>query len=90
MLNFVNLDGVEATIPEATVTWLNSINYSEQILLRGKVGCSELGMFTGKSERIGVVAFSNSTRTYAHVLLDDNTTLDGSFILWDDFTFSLS
>jgi hypothetical protein len=90
MLSFVNLDGVKAQIPEETVNRLKSFNYSDQILLRGKVGCSELGMFTGKAECVGVVAFSNSTRTYAHVLLDDNTILDGSFTLQDDFSFSLS
>ena len=88
---FTNLDGVQAEpLVVNCLPWLQERGYAEQVPLRGVVGFTELAMHCQVTERVGIVAFTNKARTYAFVLLDDGSFIDGCFDLRADGTFSVS
>lgn len=91
---FTNLDGLTVTTNESAdhyIAYLKSQGYTREIALRGKVGWSELGLHTRKHEHVGIVAFVREDRqTYAYVILNDGSFLDGSFHLFESGEFSLS
>ena len=89
---YCNLDGIQATpqVPRY-VDYLRHQGYSKEIQLRGTVGFSELGLWTGTASKVGIVAFVRPSReNYAYVLLADGTMTDGCFHRFDDGRFGLS
>ena len=89
-----NLDGIQAQPSAYTLDYLKSIvnrGYSREVMVRGTVGYSELGMHTRKADRVGIVAFCRpDSDSYAYVLLDDGSVLDGCFHLFESHAFTLS
>lgn len=86
MLNsFTSLDGVQIDLTPDDLYLLDSLfyrmrsGYRNIIPLAGAPGYTELCMHVGCANRRGVVAFVNDDQTYAYVLFEDKSVVDGSF-----------
>lgn len=90
---YVNLDGVAVTLDGYNLQRFNDIwqrGYMRADSLRGKVGCSELGVHTRTTEKAGIMALVSSSGNYAYVLLEDGTWLDGCYTRFADGSFSVA
>lgn len=92
---FTNLDGNLLVVDGSNAAYIDYIRfhagYSREIPLRGKIGHSELAMFTHNADREAFVAFVRpNNEGYAYVLMDDGKLLDGAFHRFEDGSCSVA
>jgi hypothetical protein len=75
---------------KAFVKYAHMWNLKTPVDVRGVFGASELCMHVGMVDLVAIYALANETKTYALVLAENGRTVDGSFHLFSDNTFSVS
>lgn len=92
-ISYHDLPYTHPLMSEWTFRWIRvcqGMGLRNLVMLQGRFGYSELCMHVGFAEKNGLFALVNDQGTYASVLADDGTFVDGSFHLFENGNFSLS